>query len=197
MFDHTDIIPPEEFTRLTDRFGSPHREHVRMIVNANFFMPWENKFRSRRGEVMFLLPRPGGLLVHRKAHYPANAWRLLTGGIEFDETVESALVREPREEVGFAPTVKRFVALLTYDIVHAGTSYSFGTFIFLMDYSRQPLRPDDDEIEETRMVALDALPDVANTLRTLDPKWQSWGTFRAYAHDVVADLVTPDEIEPR
>lgn len=196
MFDLNNLISNEELRSLTDHFGTPIRKHVRMNVNANFFTPWENKFQSRHGEVMFLLPRPGGLLVHRKAHYPANAWRLLTGGIEFGETVRSALTREPREEVGFAPAVKRFVALLTYEIAHDGRSYPFATFIFLMDYSRQPLRPDDDEIEETRVVALETLPDVAETLRTLDPEWQSWGAFRAYAHDVVADLLTTTEIQP-
>lgn len=187
----------DEIDVLTEQYGAPKREHFRLGVGPSFFTPWEKKFRTRQGEVMFLLPRPGGLLIHRKAHYPPGTFRLLTGGIERGERVEQALRREVREEVGYLPAPQRFVALLTYEIVGNSQTYPFATYIFLMAYSDAPLRPSvDDEIEETRVASLETLPRLAHTLRTLPGDWNDWGRFRAHAHELVAGLIAPEEVTP-
>ncbi len=191
------VVIPEEIDALATRFGEPQREHVRLDVSEDFFLPWEGKFYSRRGEVMFLLPRPGGLLVHRKAHYPPNVWRLLTGGIELGEAVEEALLREAEEEVGFTPPVRRFVGLLTYDIGIENRRVDFATYIFLMAYSDHPIRQGEgEEIDEAREVPLAAMRPLAEQLRTLPGRWQDWGRFRAVAHDLVAQWVREEEVQP-
>lgn len=191
------IVIPEEVDDLATRFGTPQREHVRLDVSEDFFLPWEGKFYSRRGEVMFLLPRPGGLLVHRKAHYPPNVWRLLTGGIELGERVEEALLREPEEEIGFTPPVRRFVGVLTYDIGIENRRVDFATYIFLMSYSDRPIRQGEgEEIAEAREMPLSALPALAEDLRTLPGRWRDWGRFRAVAHDLVAQWVREEELQP-
>ena len=144
---------------------------------------------------MFLLPRPGGLLVHRKRHYPPGVWRLLTGGIEVGETVLEALRREVQEEVGYSPAPRRFVALITYEFTSGSSSITFTTYAFLMAPDDRPLRASvDGEVDATRAVPLSELPHVARVLRTLPGDWGDWGRFRAVAHDVVARLLRPHEL---
>jgi 8-oxo-dGTP pyrophosphatase MutT (NUDIX family) len=197
MFENP-FLDDVEIRTLAQQHGTPHAIHVALEVGVAFWGPWENKWPWRRGEVMFLLPRPGGLLLHRKAHYPANAWRLLTGGIELNETVAGALEREPFEEVGLILPTVRYVGIISYDVNCEGRHYPFATHIFLLGYSDAPLNPShDDEIAETHLATLTDLEKVAANLETLpDPKWQDWGRFRAVAHRKVADWLTPEEVLP-
>lgn len=197
MFENPFLVEAEIQT-LARQYGTPKPFHVALEVGVEFWGPWENKWPWRRGEVMFLLPRPGGLLLHRKAHYPAEAWRLLTGGIELDETVAEALEREPVEEVGLILPTRRYVGIVSYDVNCEGRHYPFATHIFLLGYSDAPLNPShDDEIEATQLATLEQLEEVAANLETLpDPSWNDWGHFRAVAHRKVVEWLTPEEVLP-
>lgn len=194
---HTNLVDEAEIAQLSRALGQPYRHHVTLPVELTFFRRWGEKFRTRRGEVLFLLPRPGGLLVHRKRHYPAGVWRLLTGGVELGEGVLDALRREVREEVGYTPQPRRFVALVTYEFVHRESTLSFVTYMFLMSYSQHPLvLGADGEVAETREVPLDELAHIAHTLRALPGEWADWGRFRAVVHSLAATLLRPDELTP-
>ncbi len=195
VFVHT---PDEvEIAQLSTQFGRPHRHHATLTVSEHFLRRWGEKLRTRRGEVLFLLPRPGGVLVHRKTHYPPGVWRLLTGGVELGEAVLDALRREVQEEVGYTPPPRRFVAVVTYEFVHGPSALPFVTYMFLMAYSQHPLMlSTDGEVAETREVSLDELAHIASTLGALPGAWGDWGRFRAVAHDVTTRLVSPDELVP-
>jgi 8-oxo-dGTP pyrophosphatase MutT (NUDIX family) len=194
MFDNP-FLDGTEIDKLGAEYGTPQTVHIPLNVGFFFWHPWQKKWHKRRGEVMFLLPRPGGLLLHRKAHYPAKGWRLLTGGIESKETVAEALEREPWEEVGLILPVHRYVGIVSYDVRYRGGHYPFATHIFLLGYSDAPLQPShDDEIAETKVVGLTDLEQVAVTLETLPFHWKDWGRFRAIAHRKVAKWVTPEEL---
>lgn len=194
---HTKLVDEAEIAQLSRALGRPYRHHVTLPVEHTFFQRWGEKFRTRRGEVLFLLPRPGGLLVHRKHHYPARVWRLLTGGVELGEGVLDALHREVREEVGYTPEPRRFVALVTYHFVHGEAVLPFVTYMFLMSYSRHPLLlGTDGEVAETREVSLDELADIADALGALPGEWADWGRFRAVVHRLAATLLRPDDLAP-
>ena len=186
-----------EIEALAQQYGVPQRYHADLAVDSGFWAPWEGKWESRRGEVMFLLPRPGGLLLHRKKHYPNNGWRLLTGGIDLEERVGDALVREVMEEVGLTLPVRHYVGIIDYTLTDdSGKTYTFVTHIFLMGYSDEPLQPShDDEISAVRTVSLRGLLATADDLDTItDPDWRSWGAFRAVAHRRVAEWIRVDEL---
>jgi 8-oxo-dGTP pyrophosphatase MutT (NUDIX family) len=188
-------IDEQEIAEMAAEWGTPARHHVMLSVGPDFWMPWQEKWHTRRGEVMFLLPRPGGLLLHRKAHYPPDAWRLLTGGIELGEPVRETIAREPMEEVGLALPVRRYIALLSCEVESEGQTYPWATHIFLLPFSDAPLQPSyDDEIEETITLPLSALPAAAHRLETLPPPWNDWGRFRALAHYLVAQHLQPEEL---
>lgn len=172
------FLEEAEIEALATEYGTPQRVHIPLEVGWFFWHPWQKKWNKRRGEVMFLLPRPGGLLLHRKSHYPTKGWRLLTGGIESNETVAEALEREPLEEVGLLLPVKRYVGIVSYEVQYRGRQYPFATHIFLLGYSDAPLHPShDDEIAETQVVGLSDLEQVATTLETLPFHWKDWGRF--------------------
>lgn len=190
------MIDEAEIREMATLWGEPAREQVRLEVAPEFWLPWEGKWESRRGEVLFLLPRPGGLLLHRKHHYPDGAWRLLTGGIERGEPVWETIAREPEEEVGLALPVRRYVALLSYEIVCEGRGWPWATHIFLLPWSDAPLQPShDDEIAATTVAPLSGLPAVAGQLEGLASPWRAWGRFRALAHRAVARHLRPGECQ--
>jgi 8-oxo-dGTP pyrophosphatase MutT (NUDIX family) len=178
------FLDESEINAMAVRHGMPALAHEPLEVGIEFWGPWEDKWPWRRGEVMFLLPRPGGLLLHRKGNYPDAAWRLLTGGIELTESIGEALEREPVEEVGLLLPVQRYVGIVSYDVLCRGRHFPFATHVFLMGFSDAPLRPShDDEIAATRIVSLAELPAVAAALESLpDKRWRDWGRFRALAH---------------
>jgi 8-oxo-dGTP pyrophosphatase MutT (NUDIX family) len=190
------FLDEAEINALAARYGVPETVRVQIDVGTEFWRPWENKWPWRRGEVMFLLPRPGGLLLHRKATYPADAWRLLTGGIELDESVAEALEREPVEEVGLLLPVEQYVGIVGYDVICEGRHFPFATHVFLMGFSDAPLHPShDEEIADTRVVPPATLPAVARALESLQSnRWRDWGRFRAIAHRKVFEwLLLPGE----
>lgn len=189
------VVDEGEVAALAAAWGEPHRHHVELQVGPTFWYPWEGKWHTRRGEVLFVLPRPGGLLLHRKPHYPQDCFRLLTGGIERGESVAAAIAREPEEEVGLSLPVRRYVALLSYDVRLGQEHFPWVTHIFLLPFSDAPLRPSHDgEIEEIRVLPLNALAAVADLLDRLPEPWQDWGRFRAFAHRLVLSHVRPEEL---
>jgi ADP-ribose pyrophosphatase YjhB (NUDIX family) len=190
-----EMVDEQEIVEMAAEWGTPMRFHAKLVVGPDFWMPWEGKWHTRRGEVMFLLPRPGGLLLHRKAHYPEDVFRLLTGGIELEEGVRETIVREPLEEVGLELPVRRYVAVVSYEVECEGQSFPWATHIFMLPFSDAPLQPShDDEIAETVIVALDGLVAVAEHLESLPAPWNDWGRFRAVAHRVVAQQVDAEEL---
>ncbi|MDQ4076968.1 MAG: NUDIX domain-containing protein [Chloroflexota bacterium] len=198
MIDWERVVDEAEVVGMAAEWGEPVREHVGLQIRREFWEAWGERWPGWHREVMFLLPRPGGLLLHRKAHYPPDGWRLPTGGIEPNERVREAIMREPVEEVGLALPVRRYVALLTYQMECEHEIFRCATHIFLLPFSDEPLQPSHDgEIEATKTAPLNTLAAVADQLERLDSPWHDWGRFRAIAHRVVQAHVQPDELDRR
>jgi NAD+ diphosphatase len=150
---------------------------------------------DRRGEVCMVVRRPNGkLITAKKTFYPAGAYRLLTGGVDHGEPIADALLREVAEETGLDVVVRRFLAVIEYQ-VHGGwetsaaqggqgvsdllaspiphlpspISHSFATFAFLLDETGGTLQAHDpgERIETFRELAVAELPALAETLEHL------------------------------
>lgn len=184
-----------ELAALAGRFGAPVAREVPLDDIA--FDPVGNP--SRFAEVCMVVRRPSGrLLLSIKAFYPRGAYRLPTGGIDADEPILDALVRETREETGLEPPVRRFLAALTYRDGQAGPPV-FHTFAFLLDDpTGAPVRSLDEheQIESYIEVPVGDLPTVAERLDHLPPEgapgienWDAWGRFRAHIHRAVFEAL--------
>jgi 8-oxo-dGTP pyrophosphatase MutT (NUDIX family) len=187
----------DELHQLAQRYGLPLIETVD-LRSAKTFAPLNNT--DRYGEVCMVIRRPNGhLLTMTKTHYPKNAYRLPTGGINHHESVFDALLRETYEETGLQVTVERFLVAVAYRM--AGHQVpDFYTFAFLLQEVGGTLGVIDEseQIEDFREILPKALPAVAKDLegipaeprrRKTESNWGDWGKFRAVIHRLVWDTL--------
>ncbi len=152
---------------------------------------WHKKMAQRRGEVVLVIRRPNGrLILHTKSFYPADTYRLPSGGIRQGENVLDATWREVQEETGLEVELERFLGLLEYELQHRDEKLPFVSYVFLMRERGGHLAPQDEseQITAFREVSIDELAMVAEALRSLPAPWGDWGAFRALAHEFVAGL---------
>ncbi len=207
-----------QITELSVRYNVPIRATI-TLPEGNFDPVTKP---DRIGEVCMVIRRPNGrLLTASKTFYPAGIYRLPTGGIAPDEPIESALLRETREETGLNVRIRRFLAAIEYliplqhsqgdrstatsDLAAHHRSYQmFCTFAFLLDELNGTLTPLDstEQIAEFREIVPAELPTVATTLEQVQDdydteirgRWRNWGMFRAIVHRVVYAALS-DEAE--
>ena len=185
-----------ELDQLAQRYGQPLVETVD-LANTKGFSPLNKT--DRYGEVCMVIRRPNGrLLTMTKTHYPTNAYRLPTGGINHVESVLDALLRETQEETGLQVNVERFLVAVAYRTA-SQDSPSFYTFAFLLDEVGGTLGviDEDEQIEDFREVLPGELPTIAKNLEQVtanystksDGKWKDWGCFRAVIHQLVWEVM--------
>lgn len=185
-----------EVAALAGRLGRPIGREIALDDIA--FDPVGNP--SRFAEVCMVVRRPtSDVLLSIKTFYPRGAYRLPTGGIDQDEPILEAVVRETLEETGLRLEVTRFLAALTYRDGPTGPPV-FHTFAFLLDDpGGAPVTPIDEheQIESYIEVPVSGLPQVAERLERIPPdgapgipNWDAWGRFRAHAHRVVHEALT-------
>ncbi len=178
--------------------GLPEAERILglpvRLVNPEVVPPVERGVRhpfgrSRRAEIVFVLPRPGGLLVHGKSFYPPGLLRLLSGGLRAGEPVMVAARRELKEETGLVVEPKRFLFHLVQDAQTPSGLRSFHSLGFLYPETTQPVRPNDpnERITELRVLPWERIPDIVRHLENLDAHWRAWGRFRAAPHLLLLD----------
>lgn len=149
--------------------------------------------KPRRAEVVLVLPRPGGVLLHTKRFYPRDVYRLPTGGVHAGEPLLQAVGREVAEETGLALEPTRFL----FHIAHVPESEEhpvFHSLGFLLPGSADLVAPvdDEEEISDFRVIPWSGLDDVATHLASLGPPWKRWGRFRSLSHSLLADLWRSD-----
>ena len=184
-----------EIATLAARFGEP--VHLNVALDDIAFDPVGNP--SRFAEVCMVVRRPtGNVLLSIKTFYPRGAYRLPTGGIDRDEPILEALLRETLEETGLHLDALRFLAALTYLDGPAGPPV-FHSFAFLLDDpTGAPITPLDEheQIESYIEVPVRELPEVADRLAHIPPdggpgiaNWDAWGRFRSHVHRAVFEAL--------
>jgi 8-oxo-dGTP pyrophosphatase MutT (NUDIX family) len=192
MFAGLPVEVQEELTELAQRFGQPVIQ-VAQIDTERLFDPLNRA--DRYGEVCMVVRRRNGrLLTSKKTFYPADAYRLLTGGINHGEKVLSALLRETHEETALDVVVRRFLAAVAYALPGQTQQPIFYTFAFLLDEVGGVLESLDaqEHVEFFRELAPAELPARADFLAHLTGQspeqftsWRDWGQFRAVIHRLV------------
>jgi ADP-ribose pyrophosphatase YjhB (NUDIX family) len=189
--DLESLISPQEIEELAKRYGPVERRGFSLERSGERCEHWRRVLADRRGEVIFVVERPGGLILHTKDTYPPGTYRLPSGGVGWGETVLSALYREVREEMGLEIEVERFLGLLEYNIRCGEETLPFVSYVFLVKGGDGELVPQDEEehITSFRQVPAAKLAEVADSLRAIGEDWRDWGEFRALAHDLVAEMI--------
>lgn len=181
------MIAEEEVQELVARHGEPiRRGHLLQADEYIRRYRWRTD-SDRRAEVVFAIQDPAGrILLHAKAHYPARIYRVLSGGVAWEEAIEDALWREVAEETNLACTIERFLGLLTYEFHYRDEVAHFASYIFHLrsDFS-EPVCVRDNEISAFCSMLPSQLLDVSNDLRNLIGDRRGWGQWRALAVDLV------------
>lgn len=184
------MVDEVEVGLLAQAYGEPLREAHELTVGPSLFFTRFERAGDRRGEVVMAVERPAGtLLVHRKAHYRPDIYRLLSGGIDHGEPVLEAVLRETEEETGLQVQVVQFIAVLECRLTMGTLGLPFVSYLFHVRECGGRLDPDWMEIDDVAEIRPRQLVDLANRLRSLEGPRADWGRWRAIAHDVMAEVL--------
>lgn len=192
----SDYCPPTEVRELEMLgavYGRPELRTIDVEGDEYLFATRLYRSQDRRGEVVLAIQRPGErILLHHKGWYEPGVYRLLTGGIGLEESVEEALSRELAEETSLTLHTTRFLGVLDCHIHYRSQRLSFASFVFHLPCTEGSLRlPQTEDISDFREVSLADLPAVSAALRQVPPPRSGWGHWRALAHDFVHEMLVP------
>ncbi len=193
MFTYLPRDTQDELTLLAERYGQPI-VNITDLGQTTHFDPLNRK--DRYGEVCMVIRRLNGrLLTMKKIFYPSDAYRLLTGGINHQESIFDALLRETHEETGLTTHTESFLAAAAYRTTDGGDEPVFYTFAFLLNEVGGTLGvlDEDEHVEAFREIEPRELPTIAAHLaelqspysRAISGNWSDWGKFRAVIHLLV------------
>ena len=188
MTETGSLVNPNEIAALAARYGQPLRWSRALDVSPATI---EVRRDQRRAEVVLVMPRPQNrVLIHTKQFYPAGAYRLLSGGIEIGEPVDTAALREIYEETGLMAPLSRLLGVIEYEFRNGNDRVPFVSYVFLTGESSEAPHVTDagERISDLREIEWNELLNVADALERLPDQWRDWGRFRAIAHRLVAEL---------
>ncbi len=186
------MIAEEELMALALRYGPPRLRTYNVQADEYIYSyRWRGE-SDRRAEVVFAIQdEMGRVWVHSKPHYPAHIFRLPTGGVAWDEPVDTALFREIDEETGLPVYAVRFLGLIEYRFIHEDSMVRFASYVFhLRSNGAQPVCHAGESICGFRAVLPSQVLQIAEDLRNLIGSRRGWGQWRALAHDLVYESLS-------
>ncbi|HPN34366.1 MAG TPA: NUDIX hydrolase [bacterium] len=166
-----------------------------LLVSQRRALEWHNALyrdQSRRGEVVLCLQNSAGqYLMHSKSFYPSNVYRLLTGGIHYNEPLMAALERETLEETGWQAPCYQPLAVVFYTFCYQQERIPFFSYLFHSAVAGlSPAVQDEGEsISAFSWMDADELKKATQVLLQLPPPWEDWGRMRAVAHTVLLQFM--------
>lgn len=102
--------------------------------------------------MMCLVTRGHEILLARNVNFPAGRYSALAGFLEAGESIEEAVIREVREEVGIQVTAPKYFASQSWPFPHSLM------IAYTAEYAGGELTPDGREIAEASWFTTDNLP---------------------------------------
>ena len=188
------VFNEKEFMEICSRFNIDGRiEDVSLrYANSSYFNKLASVQRDRRGEVVFCVLRPDGKIVTITCNeYPKGIYRIPTGGIGHRENIIEAVFREVREELGLDVRINQFVGVLRIRFEHGDESIMFYSYVFILNEigGRLLLDASDDEISGVKVVDLNDLEEIVDSLNHIHGKWSDWGKFRFITSNAVLNYL--------
>ncbi|RPI00218.1 MAG: NUDIX hydrolase [Calditrichaeota bacterium] len=193
---HRRDVIEEELLELADRYGPTNFYLATLTIGDDYFRTWRHSHvyhRNRRGEIVLVIRnRQDRILLHTKPFYPADVYRLPTGGIRERETVISSLYREIYEETSFKPLSIQLCSVVLYHLQNKEDIFPFNSYIFKIEPDGEHPKPVDlaEEISGFEWIPESYLTHVVAKLEGLYPqRWRDWGKIRAVAHRIVGGMM--------
>jgi NAD+ diphosphatase len=132
----------------------PHPEERAMVCDRCQTMV----FPRLSPAVIVLVRRGDRMLLARNHRFPAGRYSIIAGFVEPGETLEEAVVREVREEVGLRVRDLRYFASQSWPFPH---SLMLG---FIAEYAGGEISLDDGELADAGWYGPENLPDLPDGL---------------------------------
>jgi ADP-ribose pyrophosphatase YjhB (NUDIX family) len=187
---YSEPIEAAEYQELMASHGQPEFEQIRVEVDEELYQNRFMRRSDRRGEVVFAIQLPAGIMVQRKAFYGDGVFRLPGGGIDYGEKVTDALHREIWEETGLRCSGERLLGIQDCELAWGDNSLRFVSYIFYLQAQGEPRLDPKEKIVALRLIPPAELRDIAASLRNTLPPHAGWGRWRALAHDLVYRCLT-------
>ena len=189
-------IDERELRALMSGYGEVDVQKVSVEIDEELYEDRFLKSADRRGEVVFAIQDPQGIILHRKAFYGDGVFRLPSGGIDYGERVIDALKREIREETNLSLTSAQLVGVQDTQLLYDGHSIRFVSYVFYVHAEGQLRADPKEQIVELRFVPPVVLHEIAEDLRRTPSPHDGWGRWRALAHDLVYEWLIRKEHMP-
>lgn len=185
------MIDEAEVRHLANLYGIPIHRRYDVQAGGSILKHRWRKDVDRRAEVVFAIQgRCEQIWLHTKHQYEQPIYRLPSGGIELNESVVDAMLREVDEETGLTVQITRFVGLLEYTFHRRDAVAHFASYVFLLtNKSDLPPCPDDKEVSGFRSILPSQLPQISADLRNIIGERRYWGHWRALPHDVLHEAL--------
>jgi len=183
---HKSFLDGNELKILQDQNSDFSVDQAEINFGKEHFYYFKNK-NNRRGEIVVLLENTKKhILLHTKPHYPNGVYRLLSGGIGRDESVEDGLEREVYEETGFKFNNFKFIGIVLFKLYFNNLSIPFISYLFKIGgLDREPVIQDKTEnISGFKWIAHQDLMNIYHQLINVPEEWKDWGLLRAIPHQI-------------
>ena len=173
-----------EYRELCERYNTdaPVKKVSLKFRSEKYFRDFQKNLETnRRGEVGFLLIRKdGSYVVIRSRRYPKAAYRIPTGGINFNEKAIDALYREVKEELGVQFEIEKFHGLIEYNFYYRDEVIKFYSYLFVIREVSGNIIEDasEDEISDFKEVDFEGLTKISEILSGIEGGWRDWARFR-------------------
>jgi NAD+ diphosphatase len=133
----------------------PHHENGMRCAGCDYIY-----FHNVAAAVGAIIEIDGGVLLTVRARNPQKGYHDLPGGfVAYNESLETAVIREVREELGIAVVVDHFFGsfpnrYLYHDVVYTTTD----AFFICHPEPGQQIAADKDEVQQYAIVPADRLP---------------------------------------
>lgn len=189
---HSEQIRPNEVLELSEKYGPTDCYYASLNLGDEHFSHWESlceKKRNRRGEVVMIIRnQQNRILLHTKDFYPNNVYRIPTGGINTDESLEQGLNREVFEETGFKIKFIHFLALLLYEFKNKTQVIPFISYLFdvIPDGAHPVVKDENEKISGFEWLPQSKMSLIVKQLKNLHlKKWRDWGIMRSIPHEIL------------
>jgi 8-oxo-dGTP pyrophosphatase MutT (NUDIX family) len=163
-------ISPAQLREFESRHGHPRELRASYEMRPREFDGLlKSQKHGRSHDITFFIRKEMGWVVIAKHWYPQGLYRIPSGGIRPDESMEEGTLREAREETGGIISLQEYFLRINVSFTSNGRSVDWTTHLVLADWQRGKLGPiDTREIRETRLAEREEFGDFGRIMLKSD-----------------------------
>jgi len=143
-------ILPENLHEFENTYGSPEELYTAFEMNSSEFKRLiASQKHGRSHDITIFIRKNGKWIVNSKPWYPKGLYRIPSGGIRPDESIEDGTLREVYEETGCKVKLVKYFLRIYVRFFNGNQSVDWISHLVLAEWISGDLRPvDTQEIKE-------------------------------------------------